>query len=64
LEGVVTRWLSMRGYGFIKAEDLDKDVFVHYTSLKNARDLKEGDKVRFEIQEEDRGPKAVEVEVL
>ncbi len=64
MEGVVKRWLSMRGYGFIQTDEIDKDVFVHYTGLKNARDLREGDKVKFEIQETDKGPKAIEVEVL
>ncbi|NIN51968.1 MAG: cold shock domain-containing protein [Nitrososphaeria archaeon] len=54
----------MRGYGFIQTDEIDKDVFVHYTGLKNARDLREGDKVKFEIQETDKGPKAIEVEVL
>ncbi len=64
LEGVVKRWLDMRGYGFIQTDEMDKDIFVHHESLKNRRSLREGEKVRFEIQETEKGPKAIDVEVI
>ncbi len=54
----------MRGYGFIQTDEMDKDIFVHHESLKNRRSLREGEKVRFEIQETEKGPKAIDVEVI
>jgi CspA family cold shock protein len=64
LEGVVKRWLDMRGYGFIETDEMEKDVFVHHTGLKNRRSLVMGEKVRFEVQETEKGPKAIDVEVI
>ncbi len=54
----------MRGYGFIETDDIDKDVFVHYTGLKDRRSLVAGEKVRFDIEETEKGPKAINVEVI
>jgi CspA family cold shock protein len=64
MEGIVKRWLDMRGYGFIQSDELEKDVFVHSTGLTNRQSLREGDKVRFEVQETEKGPKAINVEVI
>lgn len=64
MKGIVKRWLSGRGYGFIQTDELDKDVFVHYTSLKNARDLVEGEKVQFDLVQTEKGPKAINVETV
>jgi len=62
-KGTVKRWLSMRGYGFITAED-GKDVFVHNSEIQGKNSLKEGEKVEFEIVDTGRGPKAVRVKPL
>jgi CspA family cold shock protein len=42
-----------RGYGFIKPEDSDEDLFFHANELQNAdfNSLQEGDAVEFEIAE-------------
>jgi cold shock CspA family protein len=43
-----------RGFGFIKMDDKDKDIFYHENSLEGelaTRKLKVGDKVTFEIAE-------------
>ena len=54
----------MVSYGFISAEGMDKDIFVHQSDLKSGTPLKEGQKVKFEVKDEPRGPKAVNVEVI
>jgi CspA family cold shock protein len=64
VKGVVKRWLSGRGYGFIQTDEYDKDIFVHYTGLKNTRDLVEGERVQFEIVQTEKGPKAINVEII
>jgi len=61
-EGVIVR-LTDRGFGFIKREDEEKDLFFHSSELKNVqfRDLREGDKVTFEVTEGPKGLSAVNV---
>lgn len=57
------KWFNDRkGFGFISQED-GQDIFVHHTGIESDgyRSLNEGDKVEFEIEESDRGPKAVSV---
>jgi len=55
-EGIVKWFNEKKGYGFI-AQDDGKDVFVHYTSIEMAgfKKLGEGDKVSFELEENERG---------
>ncbi len=51
------------GYGFIKPDDGDKDVFFHAQSLVEVAfdDLQEGDKVTFDIEQGPKGPAATNV---
>lgn len=64
MKGTIAR-ITDRGYGFIKPEEGDKDVFFHAHSLVSATfdDLREGDAVTFEIEEGDKGPSATNVEL-
>lgn len=52
-----------KGFGFIKVEGKDKDLFFHSNELQNVAfdDLKEGDTVEFEITEGQKGPQASQV---
>lgn len=61
-EGTIAR-LTDRGFGFISRDGEEKDVFFHSNELKNVEfnDLKEGDKVTFEIAESPKGPNATNV---
>ncbi len=64
-EGVV-KWFSERkGFGFIEQKD-GQDLFVHHSAINMSgfKTLNEGDKVSFEIEESDRGPKAKNVTKL
>ena len=57
------KWFNERkGFGFITAED-GPDVFVHHTSIQGSgfKTLAEGDKVSFDIEKGEKGPKAVNV---
>ena len=47
-QGTVKFFNSEKGFGFIKHDDSDKETFVHVSGLIN--DIKEGDKVEFELQ--------------
>jgi cold shock protein len=61
-EGTIAR-LTEKGFGFIKVEGREKDLFFHSNELVNVKfeELQEGDKVSFEIAESPKGPNAVKV---
>jgi len=65
MEGTIKR-LNEKGFGFITPEGDTKDVFFHRNDLVGAEfnDLREGDKVTFEKQASDKGPKAVNVTLV
>lgn len=62
-EGTIARLSTDRGYGFISYEGAEKDLFFHSSELKNVQfnELREGDKVTFEVAESPKGPNAVNV---
>ena len=62
-KGTVKWFNDAKGYGFIRAEDRDEDIFVHYSSVEaeGFRSLNEGDAVEFELVEGDKGLKAEKV---
>ena len=57
--GTVKFYNSQKGFGFIEPEDGQKDVFVHATALERAGidGLAEGQKVRFDTQNDPRSGK-------
>jgi CspA family cold shock protein len=61
--GTVKFFNATRGYGFITPDDGTKDVFVHMTAVERAgwRSLAEGQKVSFQVLNEERGRKAVDL---
>lgn len=64
MTGTVKWFNDSKGYGFIE-QDGGRDLFVHYSSIisEGFRTLSEGQRVSFEIEEDHRGPRAVNVEV-
>jgi len=58
--GTVKFYNINKGFGFIQPDDGSKDVFVHATALERAgmRDLREGQKVSFEVATDQRSGKA------
>jgi CspA family cold shock protein len=65
MEGIIKR-LNEKGFGFITPEGEDKDVFFHRNDLVDVdfNDLREGDKVAFEKEASEKGPKAVKVTLV
>ncbi len=60
--GTVKWFNDKKGFGFIENDD-GGDVFVHHTSIQGSgfKSLYEGDRVSFDIEEGEKGPKAVNV---
>ncbi len=59
----VVKWFNERkGYGFISNDD-GGDVFVHHSGVEGNgfKTLYEGDKVEFNIENSDKGPRAISV---
>lgn len=59
------KWFNeQKGYGFIEREG-GKDLFVHHTGIQGDgfKNLYEGQNVEFEVEEGDKGPKAVNVTI-
>ena len=66
--GVTKFYNRDKGFGFIKPDDGDKDLFVHASALKKSglELLEEGDTVSFEIDLNPggKGPRAINVALV
>tara|TARA_R110002110_G_scaffold200436_1_gene411172 strand:- start:293 stop:763 length:471 start_codon:yes stop_codon:yes gene_type:complete len=65
-EGGVVKWFNVtKGFGFITRDQGD-DVFVHFRSIRGSghRSLNEGQRVKFEVVESDKGLQAEDVSVV
>ncbi|WP_297764962.1 cold-shock protein [uncultured Muriicola sp.] len=60
--GTVKFFNNSKGYGFITPEEGDKDVFVHVNGLID--EIREGDKVSYDVEEGPKGLNAVNVKVV
>ncbi len=62
--GTVKFFNTTKGFGFITPDDGTKDVFVHISAVERSGlgYLTDGQKVSFEIQQDARGPKAVNLQ--
>ena len=63
--GTVKWFNGSKGYGFI-ARESGPDVFVHYSAIQSEgfRNLDEGQKVEFEVEQGQKGPQATKVTIL
>ena len=60
--GTIAR-LTDKGFGFIKREGQEKDLFFHSNELVGVSfdELREGDQVSFEVADSPKGPNAIKV---
>jgi CspA family cold shock protein len=61
--GTVKWFNEKKGYGFIKPDEDDKDVFVHISAVERSgmTRLMEGQRVTYQVLNEPRGAKAVDL---
>ena len=61
-EGIVKFFNASKGFGFIKPTDDSEDIFVHESGL--LEEIRENDKVKYELEPGRKGMNAVRVEVI
>ncbi len=61
-EGTIKWFNSKKGFGFIEQE-AGEDVFVHFSAIEMSgfKTLSEGERVQFELEENDKGLSAKKV---
>ncbi len=66
MTGVVKWFNNTKGFGFIKVDGREKDVFVHYSAItgNGYRTLEEGDRVTFMIGQGQKGEEARNVQKI
>ena len=64
-QGTVKWFNSEKGFGFI-TQDGGPDVFVHFSAITTDgyRELKENQRVEFDVKNGDKGPQAENVNVI
>ncbi len=62
--GTVKFFNTAKGFGFIAPEDGSKDIFGHISAVESADlgHLTDGQKVSFDVEQDTRGPKAVNLQ--
>jgi CspA family cold shock protein len=60
MKGTIKFFNESKGFGFITGED-GKEYFVHTSSLTSGVSIMKGDSVTFEVEQGEKGPKAVKV---
>ena len=63
MDGTIKKIIEEKGFGFISRDGESKDLFFHSKELSGVifEDLKEGDKVSFDIVDTEKGPAAKNV---
>lgn len=66
ITGTVKWFNGSKGYGFIAPDNGGEDVFVHYSAIQAAgyRNLDEGDRVEFSVEDGQKGLQAADVAKL
>ncbi len=65
-QGTVKWFNDQKGFGFITPDDGSPDVFAHFSEIQGEgfKSLTEGQKVEFEVQQGDKGPRAANIRIV
>lgn len=61
MNGTVKFFNAKKGFGFVTSDEDNKDYFVHLSGVAEGVRLNDGDAVTFDVEDGERGPKAVNV---
>jgi CspA family cold shock protein len=56
--------MDHRGFGFIKPEEGNEDVFLHVSEVEDSYLIREGTEIEFEVQDTYKGPRAVNAKIM
>jgi len=64
--GTVNRFNKIKGYGFITPDEGENEVFVHFSQVEMAgyKELKEGQRISYELEKGERGEFATKVVII
>ena len=62
LTGTVKFFNAVKGFGFISEDNTGTEYFVHITGCVDS--INENDAVKFDVKEGQRGPSAINVELI
>ena len=63
MNGIIKFFNTSKNYGFITSDE-GKDYFYHISGVEGEKVLNEGEKVSFEVEQGDRGEKAVKIKKI
>ncbi|WP_372366083.1 DUF1294 domain-containing protein [Candidatus Uabimicrobium sp. HlEnr_7] len=61
MNGIIVKFDAKKGFGFIRTDDQEDQIFVHVKNIKGKKALEPGEKVSFGVKYGDKGPEAVNV---
>ena len=64
--GTVKWFNAIKGYGFVEPSDKSRDVFLHITALEaiGLRDLKDGQKISYNIESHKGKISAIDIKLI
>lgn len=67
LKGTIKFFNEVQGFGFIEPSEKGKDVFFHFSGMKNKAQVTKNDKgkpVEYELKEGKKGPEADNISIV
>ncbi len=66
MQGTVKWFNRIKGFGFIRAENYDRDIFAHFSKIlgEGFKNLREGQQVEFDLVETAKGPCAENIKMI
>jgi len=61
MQGYIIHFNEEKGYGFIRSEESEENIFVHISEVTNADNLEQGQEVEFQLKKTAKGLSAVSV---
>lgn len=66
MTGTIVRKMDDKKFGFIKPDDGSKDIFFHESGIVGGGfdSVMVGDKVSFEVEQSEKGPRAAQIKKI